>query len=86
MEDTVQDGVYGTVTDQTREALAGIQQQEQQIQLELGRLSILEHRLHKRSDELQAQAQRLLSAEAIRLGIPTGTQWQVAPDGVAKAV
>jgi hypothetical protein len=80
------DGFVGELSEQAQVALSAIQRQQVDIQNKLAQITLTEHQLVGNFNNLQAQMQRILNAEAVRMGIPKGKPWQVTPEGRARLV
>lgn len=73
----------GEVSPQLRNMMERYQRESQNITLQIGNLEIRKAQLLGHLDALSNDLQRLINAEAARLGIPKGAQWQIDPDGHA---
>lgn len=77
------DGSVGELTEQAKMALSTIQTNQNNITLQIGQLEIRKGQLMTEFNKLQEQARRILNSEALRMGIPDGTSWQITPEGKA---
>lgn len=73
----------GELSEAAQLAVRNIQQNQSQIQYQIGGLEVQKARLLGTIDDLQLQLQRVLASEALRFGIPQDRTWHVTPDGKA---
>lgn len=78
------DGILGGIDPQAKEQVFSSQQRIQQIQVQIGALEMQKQRLLQQANLINTEAQKVIDAEAQRLGIPPGVPWQMGVDGVAR--
>lgn len=78
--------VYGVLPPEVLNAVSSMQSRSAELLSEIGRLELRKSQLLDELKHLEKQARGLLNQEATRLGIPTGTPWQLTPTGEAIAV
>jgi len=76
-------GYVGDLDPKARGQFMMLQQQSNQITGQIGQMEVKKAQLLRNMDQLQAEAQKIIDAEADRLGIPQGVPWQITPDGKA---
>ena len=69
--------VYGTVAPEIISAVGGMQDRTQELFREIGRLELRKSQILDEVKHLDKQARGLLNQEAVRMGIPAGTPWQL---------
>lgn len=76
-------GVVGELSEQARASIQSLQQQQNNLQFQIGALEVQKAQVLSAIENGRQQLQRILQAEGVRLGIPQGRPWQVTPDGKA---
>lgn len=77
---------YGQVDNKVLNAVSRLKARVRDITSEVGRVEVHKSRLLAEIEHLDAEAARLLTEEARRLGVPEGTPWRIGEDGHAEAV
>lgn len=83
---TEEPGVVGHLEPAEIGALQRLRQQTNQVLIEIGMGEVRKARLLGQIGNIEAEGQRVLDGVAARLGIQTGTAWQVTPDGKARVL
>lgn len=77
------ENIIGEVQPETIQQLNSLRQAAKDIASEIGQMEIRKARLIGSLGDIETRAQKLLTEEGKRLGVPEGTAWQVTPDGKA---
>jgi hypothetical protein len=84
MSDTT--STYGQVDHKVLNAISRLKSRVRDLTTEVGRVEVHKTRLLAEIEHLDAEAARLLSEEARRLGVPENTPWRIGENGQAEAV
>lgn len=76
----------GEVSQQLRDLAARHQAESRNITMQIGALEVRKAQMLGLLDRMNTDLQRLINAEARRIGIPDGVQWQIDENGHAIAV
>lgn len=77
---------YGQVDSKVLNSISRLKSRVRDLTTEVGRVEVHKTRLLAEIEHLDAEAARLLSEEARRLGVPENTPWRIGEDGRAEAV
>lgn len=78
--------IYGVIPPEVVSAIGAIQHRSEDYMCEIGRLELRKSQILDELKHLDKQTRGLLNQEAARLGIPSGTPWQLTPTGEAISV
>ena len=78
--------VFGNITPEANQAILQMRDQSGRIINEIGRMEVRKSQLLHQLNQMEAQTQGILKAEAQKLQIRDGTPWQLTPEGVALGV
>ena len=72
--------LVGEITEQASDSVASLQNKQDTILKEIGRLEFQKSVYTEELKVIQQTIQRLLEQEVLSLGIPKGAEWQIAKD------
>ena len=75
--------VIGNITPEELTQMTQMRQASDGLVMQLGRLRLQEQQVLQQIQQVQGEAQQVLSVVGKRLGIPDGVPWQVDPKGQA---
>jgi hypothetical protein len=77
---------YGQVDSKVLGSISRLKSRVRDLTVEVGRIEVHKSRLLAEITHLDAEAARLLTDEAHRLGVPANTPWRIGETGQAEAV
>ena len=78
--------IYGEVPKEIMGAVNSMRDSSNQLLRELGLMELRKFKILQELTHLEEQSNNLLKTEAKRLNIPTGSPWQLTPEGVALSI
>ena len=73
--------VWGHLSPEQLKAMQALRQRGREVVTEIGMLDVRKMRLYVTLSDIEAQGEVLMKEEAIRVGVPDGTPFQVDPKG-----
>lgn len=71
----------GELTESEAGELAHLRRLGNNVQLEIGQLEIRKARMLGQFGQIESRAEEIMQAAGERLGLPSGSPWQIASDG-----
>lgn len=72
--------LIGEITEQTQHSVVELQNRQDLILKEIGKLEYQKEMLLSQVKDVQSTIQKLLDREITALGIPKGAEWEIAKD------